>query len=406
MEKQFNAVTAAKGFLAAGVAAGVKKRHADKKDIAVIYSQFPAAAAGVFTTNRFCAAPVIVSREVAAGGRARAVVANSGNANACTGEQGEADARGMAGLTADLLGIPAAEVFVASTGVIGYALPMEAIEAGIKQTVKALSRGGGKDAAFAIMTTDTFPKEASESFELRGKTVTIGGIAKGSGMIHPNMATMLGFITTDIAIEPQALDQALRLAAAASFNMITVDQDTSTNDSLIVLANGAAENTLLRAVDADFPHFCAALERVCVKLGKMIAKDGEGATKLCEVEVSHARSLKDARLAAKAVAASSLVKAALFGNDPNWGRIVCALGYSGAAFDPGKVDVTLISAFGAEAMMRQGNPLPFDEEKARNILKEKEVKICLDLKEGAFAATAWGCDLSYDYVKINADYRS
>jgi len=399
-------VTAARGFLAAGVHAGIKASNLTKPDVAVILSQTPAAVAGVFTQNLVKAAPVLLSQQVVAGGRAQAVVVNSGNANACTGQEGMETARLMAGWAADGLKLDPALVAVASTGVIGHQMPRERLQTGIGKAVAALSPQGGGDAAQAIMTTDLIRKEAAVRLQLGGVTVTIGGMAKGSGMIHPNMATMLGFITTDAAIEPGVLQQAVRAAADKSFNMITVDGDSSTNDSLIVLANGAAGNVPLEEDSLDFPHFQAALNQVAVALAKLIAKDGEGATKLIEARVKHAPTVVDARKAAKAVVSSSLVKAAMFGEDANWGRILCAVGYSGAKIDPDRVDIWLVSEAGREKMADCGRGLVFDEAKARTILQEKEVTVIVDLLDGEAEATAWGCDLTYDYVKINADYRT
>ncbi|HWI54987.1 MAG TPA: bifunctional glutamate N-acetyltransferase/amino-acid acetyltransferase ArgJ [Desulfobacteria bacterium] len=392
-------VTAPKGFKAAGVKARIKY---DKKDLGVIFSVTPAAAAGVFTTNSVKAAPVTLSMANLSDGTAQALVVNSGCANACTGDGGMNDARKMAAQTAQELGIDPSSVIVASTGVIGQELPMERIITGITEAAGELSETGGHDVALAIMTTDTVPKEAAVQFELDGKLVTVGGTAKGSGMIHPNMATMLSFVTSDVNIEPVLLKKALGYAVNRSFNMITVDGDTSTNDSLIVMANGMAGNGRITQEDENFFNFCEALTEVCVSLAKMIAKDGEGATKLVEIMVRKAASSEDARKVAMAVANSNLVKTAIFGEDANWGRIICAVGYSGVEIDPEKIDIYL----GDEKMAEDGAGLRFSEEKAKEILSQDTIAIIIDLHMGEAEATAWTCDFSYDYVKINADYRT
>ena len=399
-------VTAARGYQAAGVHAGIKASNLTKPDVAVIFSQVPAAAAGVFTQNLVKAAPVLLDQKVAAAGSAQAIVVNSGNANACTGQEGMETAQLMASWTAAGLGVSAEQIFVASTGVIGHQMPREKIQAGISKAVGAISPQGGHDAAVAIMTTDLISKEAAVQLMLGEAVVTIGGMAKGSGMIHPNMATMLGFITTDASITPAALQIAVKAAADKSFNMITVDGDSSTNDSLIILANGLAGNQLIDADSADFPLFQAGLDQVAIALAKLIAKDGEGASKLVEAQVKGAPTTEDARKAAKAVVSSSLVKAAMFGEDANWGRILCAVGYSGAQIDPDAVDIWLQSAAGREKMADQGRGLEFDEANAKKVLAEKEITVIIDLHQGEAEATAWGCDLTYDYVKINADYRT
>lgn len=393
-------VTAPAGFRAAGVHAGLKKTP--EKDLAVLYSEVTCAVAGVFTTNRIKAAPLELTMSRAAGGRARAVVVNSGNANACTGEQGRAGARETAQLAAELLKIPAAEVLVASTGVIGVPLPLAKIRAGLPEAVRALSPAGGAAAARAIMTTDTVPKETAVSFQLGARRVTIGGMAKGSGMIHPDMATMLAFITTDMAMDPAHLREALRYAAARSFNMVSVDGDTSTNDMCLVLASGRAGNDPAAPGTGAFHLFRQALTAVCTDLTKAIARDGEGATRLLEVRVRNAPSATDARRAARAICASNLVKTAVFGRDANWGRVICAAGYSGAAFDPEAFDVYL----GDLPVARGGRALDFDEERAAAVLAADPVVVTVDLHSGPASAVAWGCDLSYDYVKINADYRT
>ena len=405
-EKITGGVSSAEGYKAAAIAAGVKKRNSSKKDVAVVYSQKPALIAGVFTQNKFAAAPVVWSRGVVAGGVAQAVVFNSGNANACTGEQGLQDAARMAAIAALALGIEEKQVAVASTGVIGHTLPMDVLEAGIPQAVAALSKDGGHDAAEAIMTTDTTCKELALVAELGGKKVIFGGMSKGSGMIHPNMATTLSLVTTDAAVTASALKKALHAAMEDSFNMVSVDGDTSTNDTFLVMANGEAQNTLIDENGADYAAFCEALRQICLELAIMIAKDGEGATRLFAVEVRNACDKANAIKAAKAVVSSNLVKAAIFGEDANWGRIICAVGYSGADLIPEKVDMWVESCAGSEQMMADGAGLAFDEDKAKTILKEKEIKILIDLKDGQAQTTAYGCDLTYDYIKINADYRS
>jgi glutamate N-acetyltransferase/amino-acid N-acetyltransferase len=400
MEYIDGGVTAAAGFLAGTALASIKKPG--KRDIAVLYSTVPAAAAGVFTLNKVKAAPVQLCIEHLAGGTARAVVANSGNANACNGRQGFQDARSMAGEAAVSLGIPEQDVLVASTGVIGQKMPMARVLPGIRAACSELSPTGGTLAARAIMTTDTFPKEAALRLQLGGKTVTIGGMAKGSGMIHPNLATMLCFLTTDASITAGALKRALQYAVDQSFNMITVDGDTSTNDMVSIMAGGLAQNVRIEESGPDYELFRTALTEICGKLARDIARDGEGATKLLEVTILNAATERDARLAARTVAASSLVKAAVFGCDANWGRVICAAGYSGAEFDPESVDIFL----GDEKVAENGGSLNFNEERALAVLKKNEVKITLDFKAGPFTATSWGCDLSYDYVKINAAYRT
>ncbi|MGB9791038.1 MAG: bifunctional glutamate N-acetyltransferase/amino-acid acetyltransferase ArgJ [Thermacetogeniaceae bacterium] len=393
-------VTAAKGFKAAGVAAQVRKKG--RRDLALIFSEVPAVAAALYTQNQVKAAPVLVTKEHLRERRAQAIVVNSGIANACTGEQGIEDAREMARCTAELLGIAPEHVVVASTGVIGVPLPMEKIREGIRRAVGELSPGGSGDAAEAIMTTDTTPKEYAVRFSCGGKTVTIGGIAKGSGMIHPNLATMLAFITTDAAVSSEALEDALRWAGDRSFNAITVDGDTSTNDMVVCLANGLAGNETIEAAGPDFFLFRDALLEVCRELAKMIARDGEGATKFLEVRVRGARSEEEGRLVARSVAASNLVKTALFGEDANWGRIISAAGNAGVPLDPNLIDIYL----GDLQVAAAGTGLPFDEERARAILSAREVAVLIDLNQGDAEAVAWGCDLSFDYVRINAQYRT
>jgi len=394
-------ITSAAGFVAGVAQANIKKP--DRYDVALVYSTAPAVGAGVFTTNVFQAAPVQISKQHLSGGNVRGIVVNSGCANACTGEQGRLDAEEMASAAAEALGCKAKEILVASTGVIGVNLPMAKLIKGISQAGAKLTQDQGPLAAQAIMTTDTYAKEVAITFTFGDKKVTIGGMAKGAGMIHPNMATLLAFLTTDAAINGSCLQQAVKEAVDKSFNMITVDGDSSTNDSLFVLANGQAGNyPIYKSGTPEYRAFVEALTFVCTELAKLIAKDGEGATKLMEVRVNNAPSREDARLGAKAIAGSNLVKAALFGEDANWGRVVCALGYSGAGFNPDLVDVYL----GDLLVAKDGGGLVFDEAKAAEILKEKTIVITVDLKQGLANATAWGCDLTYDYVRINGAYRT
>lgn len=399
-------VTAAQGFTAGGVYCGIKESSVRKRDIAVIYSEKKANVGGVFTTNQFAAAPVEWCREVVKRGKAQMIVVNSGNANACTGDHGRADVQKMAELAAQYGKVDAAEVLVCSTGVIGHTLPMDKVSGGIISCVAGLSPEGSDWAAEAIATTDTYQKEMAVEYEFDGKTIHVGGIAKGSGMIHPNMATMLCFITTDLQISAEAITAATKTVADDSFNMVTVDGDTSTNDSMLVLANGMAGNQEVTVDGPGYQEFVEALQYVAAALAKMMAHDGEGATKLLECQVCHALTKEDARKVAKAVVSSSLVKAAFFGEDANWGRIICAVGYSGAAIAPEKVDLWLESEGGKIQLMAAGAGLNFDEEAAAKVLKEKSIQIIIDLHQGEAAATSWGCDLTYDYVKINADYRS
>jgi glutamate N-acetyltransferase/amino-acid N-acetyltransferase len=399
-------VTAASGFKAAGVHAGIKKSNKDKPDVAVIYSDVPARVGGVFTRNRIKAAPVLLSQKVVVGGLAQGVVANSGNANACTGLEGEETAALMALWMAEELGIDEKQVIVSSTGVIGHQLPRDIVKMGIKKACAHLSQEGGHDAALAIMTTDLFPKEIAVRARIGDALISVGGMCKGSGMIHPNMATMLAFITTDANVDADVLQQALKNAVDKSFNMITVDGDTSTNDMAVILANGKAGNPVIDGNSPLLNEFQEVLDYVCMGLAKMLAKDGEGASKFLEVQVKNALSVKDARAAAKAVVSSSLVKSAIFGEDANWGRILCAVGYSGAEIDPKTVEIWLESAAGREKVAELGTGLEFSEENAKKILREKEIKVRIDLHQGEEEATAWGCDLTYDYVKINADYRT
>lgn len=397
-------VTAPRGFRAAGVYAGLKKANRGKKDLALIVSDTLATAAAVYTTNKVQAAPLKVTREHLASGRARAIVVNSGNANACTGEQGLKDAWRMAEITAEVLGCRPQEVVVASTGVIGVPLPMDKIEAGIRQAAQELSKEGSRAAAEAILTTDLRVKEIALRFSIRGRPVVIGGIAKGSGMIHPNLATMLAFLTTDASLDSEQLKKALSLAVDNTFNLITVDGDTSTNDMVVALANG--QSGVGPASEEEYRLFTSALEYACRYLARLIARDGEGATRLIEVEVRGAHTFMDARKIARAIASSNLVKSAVFGADANWGRILCAAGYAGAELDPERVDIFIESAIGREQLAARGKPYSFDEAKASAILAAEEVRIIVDLNLGTATAVAYGCDLTYDYVKINASYRT
>lgn len=400
-------VTAAKGFKAASTAAGIK--YKDRKDMAMIYSQAPCRSAGTFTTNVVKAAPVKWDKDQVTGGAAaHAVVINAGIANACTGEEGMAYCSRTAAAAAQVLGIPQESVLVASTGVIGKQLPMDRIEAGVKAMAPLLdgSVQSGTDASRAIMTTDTKNKEVAVQVELGGVQVTIGGMCKGSGMIHPNMCTMLGFVTTDAAISKELLQEALSQDIKDTYNMISVDGDTSTNDTVLVLANGLAGNPEITEKNSDYMAFCKALNYINETLSKKMAGDGEGCTALFEVTVVGAATKDQARVLAKSVITSSLTKAAIFGHDANWGRILCAMGYSGADFDPEKVDLFFESAVGRMQIIKDGVAVDYSEEEATKILSEPEVTAIADIKMGDARATAWGCDLTYDYVKINADYRS
>lgn len=399
-------VTAAKGFQAAGIYAGIKK---DKKDMAMIYSEVPCVAAGTFTTNIVKAAPVKWDMDVVYNYQnAQAVIANSGVANACTGEEGMGYCRDTADVAAELLQIDPKAVLVASTGVIGKQLPMEPIKEGIKKMVPLLSESieAGTLAAESIMTTDTVKKEVAVTLEIGGETVTIGGMCKGSGMIHPNMCTMLSFVTTDAAISKEMLQKALSADIKDTYNMVSVDGDTSTNDTVLLLANGMAGNPYISEENEDYQQFLAALNYVNTSLAKKIAGDGEGATALFEVRVIGAQTKEQAVTLSKSIVTSSLTKAAIFGHDANWGRILCAMGYSGADFDPEQVDLFFESAAGKLKIIENGVALDYSEEEATKILSEQEVTAIADIKMGGESATAWGCDLTFDYVKINADYRS
>ena len=397
-------VTAAQGFVAGGIHCGIRKNKS-KPDLAMIYSEKPCAAAAVYTQNLVKGAPILVTRKNIADGAAKAVICNSGNANTCNAD-GEEKAQAMCDLTAQALGIAPQDVVVASTGVIGQVLPIEPIAAGIPELVKALSADGSHAAATAIMTTDTIAKEAAAEVEIGGKTVKVGGISKGSGMIHPNMATMLCFVTTDCAISPAMLDKAIHQVTEKTFNMISVDGDTSTNDTFAILANGAAGNPEITAPGPDYDAFVQALEAVCRTLSKLMAGDGEGATKLLICQVDGAATLDMARTVAKSVICSTLFKAAMFGADANWGRVLCAIGYSGAAVDVDKIDVSFRSAKGQVDVCQRGAGIPFSEEEASLVLGEGEIEILIHLHMGQESAQAYGCDLTYDYVKINGDYRT
>ena len=397
-------VTAAQGFTASGIHCGIR-RNTSKNDLSLIFSSVPCTAAAVYTTNLVKGAPLTVTKAHIADGKAQAVICNSGNANTCNAD-GIEIAEGMAALAADALGISPSDVVVASTGVIGQPLSLEPIKNGMGELVSKLSEDGGLEAALGIMTTDTIPKEVAAEFELGGKTCRIGGIAKGSGMIHPNMATMLGFITTDAAISPDMLQKALSGDIQSTFNMISIDGDTSTNDMVTVLANGTAGNAEITCEGEDFTAFMKALNTVTVGLCRMIAGDGEGATKLLECRVTGAQTPDIAKTVAKSVICSSLLKAAMFGADANWGRVLCAIGYSGAAVDVNKIDVSFKSAKGEILVCKDGAGVEFSEEKAKEILLEKEIEILVALNDGDHDSVAWGCDLTYDYVKINGDYRT
>ena len=407
MEIITGGVTAAKGFLAAGVEAGIK--YQNRKDMAMVYSKTPCRAAGVFTTNVVKAAPVLWDKEVVESEwEAQAIVVNSGIANACTGKLGYEYCRETAGAAADALEISPQSVLICSTGVIGMQLPMEKMTEGVRMLAKAIKPGeeAGTDAAKAIMTTDARNKQVAVKVMIGGKEVTIGGMCKGSGMIHPNMCTMLAFVTTDVNISKKLLQEALSADVQDTFNMVSVDGDTSTNDTLLVLANGQAGNPEITEKGADYDTFVEALHYVNETLAKKIAGDGEGATALFEVKVIHADNKEDAKTLAKSVITSSLTKAALFGHDANWGRILCALGYSGAKFDPEAIELYLESSAGKILIFKDGMAADYSEEEATRILSCSEVTALVDMKMGEAEATAWGCDLTYDYVKINADYRS
>ena len=397
-------VCAAKGFTANGVHCGIRKNH-NKRDLALIASAVPAHAAAVYTTNLVKGAPLTVTKRHIADGTAQAIVCNSGNANTCNAN-GIEIAEQMSALTGAALGIASENVIVASTGVIGQPLDIAPIEAGIPALAAGLAADGGAAAAEAIMTTDTVKKEVAVEFTLGGKTCRLGGIAKGSGMIHPNLATMLVFLTTDAAISAGMLQKALSTDVQSTFNMVSIDGDTSTNDMVAILANGMAGNAEITAEGEDFTAFMQALNTVTVHLCRCIAADGEGATKLLECRVTGAKDVPTARTVAKSVVCSSLLKAAMFGADANWGRVLCAIGYSGADVDVTQVGVAFRSAKGTITVCENGAGVPFSEELAKEILLESEIEILVTVGAGSGSAAAWGCDLTYDYVKINGDYRT
>lgn len=400
IKKDTQGVTFAKGFTAAGVKAGIKK--SGNLDVAVIYTKTQAVVAGTFTQNKVAAAPVYVSKEVVATGTAHAIVANAGCANACTGQQGLDDAHKMAQIAADELGVNADDVIVGSTGVIGVNLPMDKLEAGIKDAVANLSSDGSDNAGRAIITTDTHSKSVTCEFELSGKTVRMGAIAKGSGMIRPNMATMLCYITTDVAIDQVLLQKAVSGCVEKSFNMISVDGDMSTNDMVIVLANGEANNEKITEENADYQIFFDKLMMLCTELAKQIAADGEGASKFLTINVKGAKSFADAKTVGMAIANSPLVKTAFFGEDPNWGRVICAVGYSGADMVPEKTVVK----FGGITIFANGTGATYDEKALAHVMKQKDIVIDIELNMGQEDATVWSCDLSYEYVKINGEYHT
>lgn len=405
MKDVLGGICAPKGFKASGVHCGIRKNKS-KRDLALIVSDVKGAAAAVYTTNKVKGAPIAVTRSNIADGYAQAVICNSGNANTCNAD-GELKAARMCELAAEYTGVNAKDVIVASTGVIGQILPIEPIESGMSALVKGLSYDGSDNAAEAIMTTDTVKKEFAVEFTLGGKVCRIGAIAKGSGMIHPNMATLLCFLTTDAAVLPEVLHSALYDVIQDTLNMVSIDGDTSTNDMVSVIANGTAGNAVIEKTEGeDYNAFCDALKYVMTKVSRAIAKDGEGATRLMECKVYGAKDKATAKIIAKSVICSSLLKAAIFAADANWGRILCAIGYAEAEFDITKIDVDLASSKGVIAVCRNGNGVEFSEEKAKEILLEDEIQILVNCNDGDAEALAWGCDLTYDYVKINADYRT
>ena len=397
-------VCAAKGYTASGVHCGIRKSQS-KKDLSLILSEVKANAAAVYTTNLVKGAPLLVTKQHLADGKAQAIICNSGNANTCNANGVEV-AEKMSAMLAEALNLSGNDVVVASTGVIGQPLDLAPIRAGIPALVQTLSRDGCDAAAEGIMTTDTVKKEVAVSFELDGKVCHIGGIAKGSGMIHPNMATMLVFITSDVAISSELLQKAISQDIANTFNMVSVDGDTSTNDMLVIMANGLAGNSEITEEDERFKLFMQALGTVTVGLCRMIAGDGEGATKLLECKVSGAKTLATAKTVAKSVITSSLLKSAMFGADANWGRVLCAIGYSGADVDVTKIDVRFRSPAGEILVCENGSGVAFSEEQAKKILLEHDIEILIGLNDGTAESCAWGCDLTYDYVKINGDYRT
>ena len=397
-------VTAAKGFKASGIHCGIRKNKT-KRDLALIYCETRCTAAAVYTTNLVQSSPITVTKKNLADGYAQAVICNSGNANTCNAD-GMEKAEKMCQLVAEKLPVSAQDVIVGSTGVIGQILPIEPIAEGMDQLVAELSEDGAPAAAEAIMTTDTVSKEVAVETVIGGKTVKIGGISKGSGMIHPNMATMLCFVTTDAAISADMIRRAVKLAADKTFNMISIDGDTSTNDTLSVMASGLAGNKEITEENEDYEIFCEALTAVCRELSKKMAKDGEGATKLLICKVSGAKTEADAKGAAKSVICSSLLKAAMFGADANWGRVLCAVGYSGCDIDVNKIDVSFASKAGKVDVCKNGAGIEFSEETAKTVLTEDEIEIIIALNDGTAYAEAYGCDLTYEYVKINGDYRT
>ncbi len=398
-------VTSPKGFQANGIHCGIRKNK-DKKDLMLILSEKECDAAAVYTKNLVYGAPITVTRKNLANGKARAVICNSGIANTCNAD-GVEKAQAMCDLAAEYTGVSADDVIVGSTGVIGQPIDLEPIQNGMQELADGLSMDGSDAAAEAIMTTDTIKKHISVSFDLDGKTCTIGAIAKGSGMIHPNMATMLSFITTDANITAECLKSALLWCVERTYNMLSVDGDTSTNDTVAIMANGLCENSRIDTVDSEnYQKFCRALFKICNYVVCMLAKDGEGATKLVLCEVNNAKTEEIAKTCAKSVIRSPLVKTAMFGSDANWGRVLCALGYAGADIDVTKIDVSFVSRKGEIFVCRNGAGIEFSEEKAKEILLEDEITIKVDLNDGEFSATAYGCDLTYEYVKINGDYRT
>lgn len=398
-------VTAPNGFLASGIHCGLKKDNL-KKDLALIYSEVPAASAGMYTKNKVKGAPIYVTKEHLKNKKAQAIIINSGNANTCNGDDGLNKAEKMTSLQAKALSLKADDVLVASTGVIGVPLNIDAIKDGIPLLTERLSKDGSNDASLAIMTTDTFQKQLALEFFIGDKKVTIGSMAKGSGMIEPNMGTMLSFITTDLSIAPELLTEALKTSVNATYNRVSVDGDTSTNDMILILANGLAENPTITEKNENYYTFLKVLTELNTIMAKNIAKDGEGATKLLECQILGAKTEEDAVILGKSVINSSLVKTAMFGSDANWGRILCALGYAKIDFDPEKVDVSFESSAGSIKVCEAGSSLPFDEDIAKNVLSENEIVIKVNLFLGDHDAYVWGCDLSYEYVKINGDYRS
>ena len=398
-------ITDVKGFKATGMTAGLKK--SGRKDLALIYSEEKAVAAAVFTQNLVKAAPILLNMKNIKSENIQAIIINSGNANACTGEEGYQNAVRMTEIVSKELNLLPNEVLIESTGIIGVQLDMDKIEKGLKKIVNKLDTDGGYDAGEAIMTTDTFPKNIAVKIKIDGKEVIIGGVAKGSGMIHPDMATMLSFLTTDVSIDKELLQKAFSGSSDKTYNMISVDGDTSTNDMAGILANGAAGNKKITDENSeDYKIFKEALDYVNEELAKLIAKDGEGATKLIEVTTKNAKTMKDARKVAKSVITSSLFKAAVFGSDPNWGRILCAVGYSGAELSVNNVDIFIKGHKDMVQVAKNGMGIKFKEDVAEKILGEEKVGVIIDLHDGDFDAVAWGCDLTYDYVRINADYRT